>query len=72
MTPKDPKAKRVYKKRERKKYSELPVIYISPTGAPAAPLGEWFAGTDADASNLSELLSERNSMFFVLLIFKSN
>lgn len=69
-TPKDPETKRVPKKREKKKYSELPDIYISPTGAPAAPLGEWFAGTDANASNLSELLSEGNLLFFVLLIFK--
>ena len=43
---------------------------MSPTGEPAAPLGEWFAGADADASNLSEFLSERNLLFFILLIFK--
>ena len=64
-----PKDKRVQKKKERKKYSDLPVTYISPTGAPAAPLGEWFAGTDSDASNLSEFLSEGNSLSFVVVIF---
>ena len=69
-TPKDPEAKRVHKKKERKKYTELPDIYMSPTGAPATPLGEWFAGPDADATSSSELLSERNLLFFVLLIFK--
>jgi hypothetical protein len=69
-TAKDPETKRVQKKKERKKYSELPVIYMSPTGAPAAPLGEWFAGSDSDVSNLSEFLSEGNLLFFVLLIFK--
>lgn len=69
-TPKDPETKRVHKKRERKKYSELPVIFKSPSGAPATPLGEWFAGTDADAANSSEFLSEGNLLFFVLLIFK--
>ena len=41
-TVKDQKAKQIF----RKKYSELPVTYISPTGVPAAPLGEWFAGSD--------------------------
>jgi hypothetical protein len=66
----EPERKRVHKKRERKKYSELPDIFISPTGAPATPLGEWFAGPDADASNFSEFLSEGNLLFFVLLIFK--
>ena len=69
-TPKDPEPKRVHKKKEKKKYSDLPVIYTSPTGAPAAPLGEWFAGADSDASNLSKSLSERNLSIFVLLIFK--
>ena len=68
-TPK-PERKRVHKKREKKKYSELPDIYISPTGAPATPLGEWFAGSDADAPNLSEYLSEGNLLFFVLLILR--
>lgn len=61
---------RVNKKKERKKYSDLPAIYMSPTGAPAAPLGEWFAGADSDASNLSEFLREGNFLFSVLLIFK--
>ena len=70
MTPKDPETKRVPKKKERKKYSELPVTYMSPTGAPATPLGEWFAGSDSDVPNLSEFLSEGNLLFFVLLIFK--
>jgi hypothetical protein len=68
-TPKVPeRRKRVYKKKERKKYSDLPVTYISPTGEPTAPLGEWFAGSDA--SDLSELLSEEILFIFVLLIFK--
>ena len=54
-TPKDRKTKQIH----RKKYSDLPVTYISPTGAPAAPLGEWFAGADDQLpSNLCEYLSE--------------
>lgn len=40
--PKDRKAKQIH----RKKYSDLPAAYISPTGATAVPLGEWFAGDD--------------------------
>ena len=71
-TPKDPEAKRVRKKKERKKYSDLPVIYMSPTGAPAAPLGEWFAGADANTSNLSEFLSEGNFLFFCFVDIQSN
>ena len=60
------------KQKIKKKYSDLPDTYLSPTGAPAAPLGEWFAGADSDASNLSEFLSKGNFLFFVLLIFKVN
>ena len=41
-TRKDQKEKQIH----RKKYSDLPVTYISPTGAPAVPLGEWFSGAD--------------------------
>ena len=65
-TPKD----RETKQKIKKKYSDLPVAYISPTGAPAAPLGEWFAGPDTDAPNLSDFIGKENLLFFVLLIFK--
>ena len=71
-TPKVPKPKRVHKKKERKKYADLPVMYVSPTGVPSAPLGEWFAGADSDASKLSERISEESLLIFVLLMFKSN
>lgn len=69
-TPKDPETKRVPKKKERKKYSELPVTFMSATGAPAAPLGEWFAGSDSDVPDSTDFSSERNLLFFLLLIFK--
>lgn len=41
-SPQERKTKQIH----RKKYLDLPVTYISPTGVPATPLGEWFAGAD--------------------------